>query len=77
MIKYVLVMIVKAWCPTEIAMIKLENCSETQNKKKFGQNMERDIHFFLVFHIKITNFRVNYVFTRVKKGSMACLGPPF
>ena len=38
--------------------------------------MERDIHFFLVFHIKITNFRVNYAFTRVKKGSMACLGHP-
>ena len=37
--------------------------------------MERDIHFFLVFHMKITNFRVNYIFTRLKKGSMACLGP--
>ena len=59
-----------------MSMLKLGNCSETQKKQNEGKIWSAMCNFFLVSHIKITNFRENYIFTGVKIGPMACLGIP-
>ena len=44
-----------------MSMLKLENCSETQKNQNECKIWSAMCNFFLVSHIKITNFRENYI----------------